>query len=223
MIAMLLRIPDSNLCLTREAADYFSLDPSIIAEDVRSRLEAGRMPMPETDREENVWEGLSRITHTERAFQRQWAEDDRRRADQEWDRFVRQAIYENERVTRQQRQQAIDVRTKREAAEAARERQLFLKAQAAADIKLAAERQRIALEREKEEARERAAWPKRVALWHEALRPLENIEITFIQRGRMLLSTKDTLRRFYFWSNAKDKKAMLRDAKEALLARFMLG
>lgn len=208
MIAMLLRIPDSNLCLTREAADYFSLDPSIIAEDVRSRLEAGRMPMPETDREENVWEGLSRITHTKRALQRQWAEDDRRRADQEWDRFVRQAIYENERVTRQQRQQAIDVRTKREAA---------------ANIKLAAERQRIALEREKEEARERAAWPKRVALWHEALRPLENIEITFIQRGRMLLSTKDTLRRLYFWSNAKDKKAMLRDAKEALLARFMLG
>lgn len=205
---MLLRIPDSNLCLTREAADYFSLDPSIIAEDVRSRLEAGRMPMPETDREENVWEGLSRITHTKRALQRQWAEDDRRRADQEWDRFVRQAIYENERVTRQQRQQAIDVRTKREAA---------------ANIKLAAERQRIALEREKEEARERAAWPKRVALWHEALRPLENIEITFIQRGRMLLSTKDTLRRLYFWSNAKDKKAMLRDAKEALLARFMLG
>ena len=205
---MLLRIPDSNLCLTREAADYFSLDPSIIAEDVRSRLEAGRMPMPETDREENVWEGLSRITHTKRALQRQWAEDDRRRADQEWDRFVRQAIYENERVTRQQRQQAIDVRTKREAA---------------ANIKPAAERQRIALEREKEEARERAAWPKRVALWHEALRPLENIEITFIQRGRMLLSTKDTLRRLYFWSNAKDKKAMLRDAKEALLARFMLG
>ena len=194
MIAMLLRIPGSNLCLTREAADYFSLDPSTIAEDVRFRLEAGRQPMPETDREENGWEGLSRITHTERALQRQWAEDDRRRAD---------------RRVRAERKAKIE-------AEAAREWQLQREAIAAANLKWL-------VEREKREARERANWPKRIALWHEALRPLENIEITFIQRGRMLLSTKDTLRRFYFWSNAKDKKAMLRDAKEALLARFMLG